>query len=277
MVLPQERIRVLQREAEELKEYLSGLTAAAWSHPSACHRWTVADVLSHLGSQGFARSITRGLAGDISPPEGQPPVAEHNEDDFAERIAQRALATRQQQGDGLLDWFNSNLDESVQVFERVGPDSWDTLCYWPPGPEPISTLLDMRIAELTVHAWDVRSVLEPDYHLSDGSIGALIDTVPRAVRRAFRPEPDLDSPIRYRFSVSSAVSTIVDIVATREGTRLEPADACEADVTFRCDGETYVLVMYGRVSPDAALADGRLTFEGNAGLAARFGQHFKGG
>ena len=29
MVLPQERIRVLQREAKELKEYLSGLTAAA--------------------------------------------------------------------------------------------------------------------------------------------------------------------------------------------------------------------------------------------------------
>ena len=64
--------------------------------------------------------------------------------------------------------------------------------------------------------WDVRSVLEPNYHLSDGSIGALIDTVPRAVRRAFRPEPDLESPIRYRFSVSSPVSTSVDIVATRE-------------------------------------------------------------
>ncbi len=51
----------------------------------------------------------------------------------------------------------------------------------------------------------------------------------------------------------------------------------QADVTFNCDGETYVLVMYGRVSPDAALADGRLTFEGNAVLAARFGQRFKGG
>ncbi len=274
---PQGRIEILQREAESFKGFLSGVSAQALEQPSACDRWTVADVLSHVGSQMFALSITRGLAGDVSPPPGRPAVSEHNEDDFEEGIAQRALATRAQQGDGLLAWFMGNLDESVKVFDSVKPEQWDTQCYWPPGPEPISTLLDMRIAELCMHAWDVRSVLEVDYQLSEGSLGALIDTIPRAVRRAFRPEPQLESPVRYRFSLPAPTPNEIDILVTKEGTRLEPPTAITADVTFHCDRETYVLVMYGRVTPDEAMADGRLTFEGETELATQFGQRFKGG
>ena len=72
------RLGILKTEAEEFKKYLYGLPTEAYSEPSACDLWTVGDVLSHLGSQGFARSIARGLTGDISPPEGQPVVSEHN-------------------------------------------------------------------------------------------------------------------------------------------------------------------------------------------------------
>ena len=128
-----------------------------------------------------------------------------------------------------------------------------------------------------MHAWDVCSQLESDYHLSEGSVGALIDTMPRAVRRAFRPDPGLSAPIRYRFVVAIPFSVNVDILMAKEDTRIILATTGTADVTFRCDGETYVLVMYGRLSPDAAMARGRLTFEGDAGVAAEFGQRFRGG
>ena len=256
-----DRMATLQRESKSIKEFLLGISAEALEQQSACERWTVADVLSHVGSQMFVLSITRGLAGDVSPP-GRPAVSEHNEDDFAEGIAQRAFATRAQQGDGLLAWFMGNLDESVKVFDSVEPDQWNTQCYWPPGPEPISTLLDMRIAELCMHAWDVRSVLEANYHLSEDSLRTLIDTVPRAVRGAFRPEPGLKTPVRYRFSTPAPTAHEIDILVTKEGTRLESPSSSAADVNFRCDDETYVLVMYGRVTPDEAMANGRLTFEG---------------
>ena len=271
------RLGILKNEAAVFKQYLSDLPEASWNQPSACARWTVADVVSHIGSQPFALSITRGLQGIISPPEGRPTVEEHDEDEFAEGIAQRAFATRKQIGEQLLPWFIGKIDESVQVFDKVGSDQWETECYWPPGPEPVRVLLDMRIAELTMHAWDVCSRLEPDYHLSAGSIGALIDTVPRAVRRAFRADPSLFAPIRYRFLVATPYSVDVDILIARDGTQISPATAEPADVTFQCDGETYVLVMYGRLSPDEAMVSGRLIFEGNAGLAAGFGQKFKGG
>lgn len=269
-------MEVLKREAEVFKEYLKNLPGESWSKPSACDRWTVSDVVCHIGSQGFARSIARGLEGIIDPPEGAPPVEAHNEDEFAERITQRAFATREQVGDQLLPWFIQGLDESVQIFDQVGPEQWDTPCYWPPGPEPVRTLLDMRIAELSMHAWDIRSPLEPDYHLSQGSLGALIDTVPRAVRRAFRPDLSISDPIRYRFMVTAPTAEF-DIVLAREGAQITPASSEAVDVTFRCDGETYVLVMYGRLTPDSAMADGRLSFEGDPGLGVGFGQRFKGG
>ena len=277
MVTPEQRVNILQAEAESFKTYLSSLPAEAWNQPSACEGWTVADVVGHLNGQNFASRVARGLADDASPPEGSPPVEDHDEDRFAEDIFQRALSNREEHGENLLESFIPRLDESVQVFNTVGPNDWEKPCYWPPGPEPVRTLLDMRIAELTMHAWDIRSTFDAGYRLSDDSVRVLMQTVDRAVRRAFRPDVDIQSEIRYRFEVMEPFETAYDVVMAAQGTHVEPSGKQGADVTFRCDGETYVLVMYGRLSPEDATAQGRLTFQGDSELAGSFGRRFKGG
>ncbi len=277
MVTPEQRVNILQAEAESFKTYLSSLPAEAWNQPSACEGWTVADVVGHLNGQNFASRVARGLADDASPPEGAPLVEHHDEDRFAEDIFQRALSNREEHGENLLESFIPRLDESVQVFNTVGPNDWEKPCYWPPGPEPVRTLLDMRIAELTMHAWDIRSTFDAGYRLSDDSVRVLMQTVDRAVRRAFRPDVDIQSEIRYRFEVIEPFETAYDVVMAAQGTHVEPSGKQGADVTFRCDGETYVLVMYGRLSPEDATAQGRLTFQGDSELAGSFGRRFKGG
>ncbi|MCH2537208.1 MAG: maleylpyruvate isomerase family mycothiol-dependent enzyme [Dehalococcoidia bacterium] len=277
MVTPEQRVNILQAEAESFKTYLSSLPAEAWNQPSACEGWTVADVVGHLNGQNFASRVARGLADDASPPEGAPLVEHHDEDRFAEDIFQRALSNREEHGENLLESFIPRLDESVQVFNTVGPNDWEKPCYWPPGPEPVRTLLDMRIAELTMHAWDIRSTFDAGYRLSDDSVRVLMQTVDRAVRRAFRPDVDIQSEIRYRFEVMEPFETAYDVVMAAQGTHVEPSGKQGADVTFRCDGETYVLVMYGRLSPEDATAQGRLTFQGDSELAGSFGRRFKGG
>ena len=271
------RARVLAAEVDSVKEYLGSLSLEDLRKPSACDGWSVADVVAHLAGQPFTSRVNRGLRGDISPDEGAPAVADHDEDRFARNIFDRAKSTREQHGERLLEILCRRLDESVAVFNGVEPEDWDTLCYWPPGPEPVRTMLDMRISELTMHIWDIRAVLDDQYHLSKDSVAVLIDTVNRAARRAFRPDPSLKNPIRYRFVVAGPISTARDIVVAVEGARVEPAGSDAPDVTFRCDGETYVLVMYGRLKPESAMEDGRLTFEGDADLASGFGQRFVGG
>ncbi len=284
MTTPTDRIALLEREARELLAFLRELSPADWQTPSACAGWTVADVVGHLTSVDFANRMVRGLDGDYSPPEGSPAPEQHDEDVFAQSIYQRAITTKERLGEGLLDNFTQRIDEAVALFRRVQPDQWDNLVYWPPGPLSIRTLLTQRISELTMHGWDIRSRLEGDYHLSDGSIAALLDTVDRAARRAFRPDAALSTPLRYRFDIAPPVSALIDVVLSSDVARVEPAPAAAAgndslpSATFNCDGETCVLVMYGRLNPEDAVAAGRLTVvEGDEGMAAEFGRRFVGG
>ena len=274
---PEASLNILKAEVNAVKPYLAGLSPDDLRRPSACVNWSVADVVGHLAGQDHAPRVRRGLQGDYSPPEGSPVVADHDEDWFAKSIFDRALATRDQYGGGLVGYLNQRLDETVEVFNSVGPDDWNNLCYWPPGPEPVHTLLDQRIAELAMHTWDIRSVLDDGYHLSDDAVMVLVGGVDRAVRRAFRPDPSLTRPLSHRFVVEHPVAVRRDIVIAADGAQVGPAGSHEPDVTFQCDGETYVLVMYGRLKVVDALADGRLDFDGDPELAVGFGRRFVGG
>jgi len=281
MDTPETMTKVLAAEVSAVKEYLASLSTDDLQRPSACVGWSVADVLAHLAGQDHAPRVRRGLQGDHSPEEGSPAVADHDEDQFAKNIFNRALATREQHGDQLLSYLAQRLDEVVEVFNSVGPGDWDKLCYWPPGPEAVRTLLDQRIAELTMHTWDFRSVLDDDFHLSPDAVKALIEGVDRAVRRAFRPDPSLTEPLVHRFVLEGPIegpaATRRDIVIAADGAQVQPAGNDQPDVTFQCDGETYVLVMFGRLKIADALAEGRLTFDGNPAVAVGFGRRFVGG
>ena len=54
------------------------------------------------------------------------------------------------------------------------------------------------------------------------------------------------------------------------------AAATPANVTFACDGETFVLLICGRMGFDAALGDKRLSPTGDMAVAQAFKQWFQG-
>ena len=277
-------IDLLEREARLLLDFLGDLPQHAWTADSACEGWTVADVIGHLTSVDLSTRLLRGLDGDHSPPEGSPSPEQHDEDAFAQSIYQRAVDASQRLGNGLLDDFTQRIDETVALFRQVQPDQWNNLVYWPAGPMRMDTLLTQRIAELTMHGWDIRSRLEDQFHLSDGSVTALLDTVDRAARRAFRPDPALaTNPIRYRFLINRPEERICDLVLSDDAAEIAHGTVAEPllgrpDVAVECDGETCVLIMYGRLTPSDAITSGRLVVaHGDAQLAATFGDRFVGG
>ena len=278
------RIDLLEREARLLLDFLRDLPPDAWATDSACEGWTVADVIGHLTSVDLSTRLLRGLDGDHSPPEGSPAPEQHNEDAFARSIYQRAVDASQRLGDGLLEDFTQRIDETVALFRQVQSDQWNNLVYWPAGPMRMDTLLTQRIAELTMHGWDIRSRLEDDYHLSDGSATALLDTVDRAARRAFRPDPLLAGrPLRYRFRIDRPEGRAIDLVLSDgDAAIIETAGGANpaepADVTFECDGEACVLILYGRLTPHDAVSARRLSVaDGESYVAATFGDRFVGG
>ena len=58
--------------------------------------------------------------------------------------------------------------------------------------------------------------------------------------------------------------------------RLEPVEAAQANVTFRCATEPFVLLAYGRLTLPQAIAAGRIAAEGEMELIPVFAQWFRG-
>ena len=270
-----EKVRLVHEESARIGEYLKTLSPTAWSTKSACESWQVGDVVAHMTGavDMFGTNITRGAAGDHSPPEGFPPAGEG---DMAVRLAanaQRAVDLRESLGDDLLTTFNDRRSQFDGILAGLGEPDRNKPCYHPAGTITVETYLNLRITELIVHEWDIRSRLEPAAVLSLDSVPAIMEMFPVfVVGRLFNPGSSLPKPARFRFELTGPVSGNHDIVAGGGGKALmEPAGQEQPEVTFSCDTQTFVLLVYGRITLEEALAGGQITVSGDSGLAAQFG------
>jgi len=278
-----DRVHVLQEESERIKQYLHALPPEAMSKPSACTQWHVQDVVAHLigVAETYASSVSRGLEGDTAPLPGRLPAGQGTAALSAAGIAQRSIAARQSLGDQLLATFDTTNDHLNRILAGLHPQERTILCYHPGGMVAAQNFIDLRLKELAVHEWDIRAGLEPEAHLSPASIPAIMTTISESIasgslRWAFWTGPTLSRPVRYRFVVSGIGPSKSDIVVDGERPRMEDANGTMADVTVHCDAETYVLLVYGRLDFEAAIASGRLVVQGERTLAAAFGQWFRG-
>jgi hypothetical protein len=82
--------------------------------------------------------------------------------------------------------------------------------------------------------------------------------------------------VRYRFEVTEPIPLKTDIVVEGDQARLEPVESSQANVTFRCATEPFVLLFYGRLPLSHAIAAGRIAAEGETDLIPVFAQWFRG-
>ena len=268
-------VRLVKEESARISDYLKRLTPDEWSTQSACESWQVRDVVAHLtGSmEMFGGNIARGAAGDASPPEGFPPAGQG---DMAARLAgnaQRAVDLRESLGGELLATFDERRTQFDDVLSRLKETDREKPCYHPAGTISVETYLNLRIAELIVHEWDIRSRLEPTADLSSASLPAIIEMFPVfVVGRLFNPGSRLSLAFRFRFELTGIAPGSHDIVAGgSDKAIMEPAGEEPPQVTFSCDTQTFVLLIYDRITIEAAVAAKQITVSGDSSLAAKFG------
>lgn len=280
MPSPEETVQLVITESERLIQYLHTLPPEAWRTPSACDRWEVRDVVTHLAIQGqfYADMIARSLQGDASTPAGLPAAGAATAASFAEGSAQRAIARREQLGDQVLSALITTNAQLNDRLSSLGPQDWEKPHFFNSlGMAPLRLRPAVRLGELVLHGWDIRSRLEPDVHLSAASLPVVLGLVCGPFTRwLFRPGPRLPVPIRYRFALTGAGGRDTDIVVAGDTASIEPAGAAAATVTCRCDTETFVLIMTGRRRLSDALAQGRLVAEGEVERVDAFAQWFGG-
>jgi uncharacterized protein (TIGR03083 family) len=270
-------IALISSEASQLRDFAAGLDQEAWSRASACAGWAVGDVFAHLtqGAHTWSEGITRALAGDTSPPPGQQPLRPGERG--SESTAQRAIAYCQEMGQAaLLQTFAAGYQRLHQVLLGVHAEDWDKPCFHRRGILPIRDYVGLRLQELTIHGWDMRSAFDTAATLSEQPLPVMVGIAQRWLAFTFRPDPRLSAPVRYRFDVSGPTPVQQDVLVSPERFQITAMTNTGTDVTFRCTTCDYLLLVYGRLALDRAAHTGRLKIEGNREQAALFTTLFRG-
>ena len=168
----------------------------------------------------------------------------------------------------------------MALLAQLGPQDWEKLAYSALRLVPLWTYPFSTLREIAIHAWDIRSRFDPDARLSVESVPALMQGITLQIGppwdAAFGQEAGLPWSVRSRWDVTGVVPGRYDIVGEYGTCRIEPASEVVADVTFRGEAETVVLVLYGRLTLEAAIAVGRLRTEGEPKLVAVLAQWLTG-
>ena len=270
------RVAVAKRSAVNLRKSLEQLTPKQWERPSACSEWQVQDVVSHLigGAERQAGSMELGRRGDSNPPAGF--FAQASEERSTSN-AQRDIARRNQLEGRLLGAFDSSYEKLFQQFDIMGDFSWDTLCWHASsGSITAAAYVDLRIQELAIHDFDIRSAFQSDAGLDPECVQVLLDMTPRWLGMCFRPTERLSKPLVYGFDVNSWKS-LLTVTGDEFKMELEAAEGkAEPDLTLVATGEQYLLFTYGRLTAADGMHLGRLAITGEMAHLDQFEVWFKG-
>ncbi len=269
----EQRVAVAKRLAASIREYLGNLTPEQWELPSACAEWQVRDVVSHLlgGAERQAESMARGRGGDSNPPAGfvppEPAV-------LSATNAQRDIDRRDRLAGRILEAFDASYEGLHKEFDEFGDGTWDTLCWHVRrGAMTAASYVELRIQELAIHDWDIRSAFQSGAGLDPDCVPVLLDMSPRWLGMCFRPSERLTEPVAYGFDVGSAHYRMT---VTGDAFQMEPGQASNADLSLSATGEQYLLFTYGRLTAAEGVSSGKLTIQGDHAYLDRFEVWFKG-
>ena len=230
---PDPWIGALRHSHDRLQALVGPLDLGQLEQRSYASEWSIAQVLSHLGSGAeiFGLFLQAGLAGQEPPGHGTfvPIWNEWNAKD------PQAQAT-----DGL------RADETtVERFESLDPDQKAGLRLHLFGMDmDITGLARMRVSEHAVHTWDVAVALDPAATVAPDAIGLLIDTVGQLAARSAKPDGK-----ERRILVSTSDPERHFVLATGEEVSLTESDGKYGLPELRLPAEAFVRLVYGRLGP----------------------------
>jgi uncharacterized protein (TIGR03083 family) len=159
-------ISALRAEHETLVRLVAGLDEERLAAPSGAEEWTVAQVLSHLGS---GAEIGRA---PIARAAGQQVEAEEN----------RAIWDRWD-GSSPVDQAAGFVEHNarwLETVEALTPEQRSSLVVdlgFLPEPVPLVTALGMRLNEVANHSWDARVAFDSDAEILADSAAALVELI----------------------------------------------------------------------------------------------------
>jgi len=268
------QVRVARAATELLRDELAALTPAEWETPDACGVLSVSETVAHLarGAERYTQWTRRALQGIADPPDDA--VFYTDRATASAGIRDGSLAFHRSLGHRVLETFQRNGLALIELFESLKPDGWRRPTFHPVAVIPIEKLLAWRIAELSLHRWDILDCLGREAHLPDGSHEPIVDWLPTWFKIAIAVREPLETPLRYRFVLSPPLSRAMRITLYGERHEVDSAEISGADATLATDAETFILLIMGRLRWEPALENGAVVVSGNKQAAAELPRWF---
>jgi hypothetical protein len=133
--------------------------------------------------------------------------------------------------------------------------------------------VELRIQELAIHDFDIRSAFQPNAGLDSDCVSVLLDMTPRWLGMCFRPSEKLPEPVVYSFNADSQKYRLT---VSGDEFQMDSAAAPDADLSLSATGEQFLLFTYGRLTASDGMHLGRLAVTGEMSLLDQFGVWFKG-
>ncbi|BBB01957.1 hypothetical protein RVR_9606 [Actinacidiphila reveromycinica] len=236
-------LQALHASSARLAGTVVPLSEQDLSRPSMADGWTVAQVLSHLGSAAEISTtlLERGIAGDGQGPsreEAQPVWERWNAlSPPAQREAWLAADARHLR---LLDSLDAGRRQSVRVPYFAGP--LDVPAY-----------AGYRLSEHSVHAWDVEAALTPGATIPRAEVELLWERLDLVATR-FRDADTLTrlGPAQFTLHLTDPGRTVLlDLGAE---VHLYPCEPAGPAGSLTGTAEAVLRLVYGRSRPTDALA-----------------------
>jgi uncharacterized protein (TIGR03083 family) len=240
---PRVWIAALRRSHERLLSLVGPLTPEQISGPSYCRDWSVAQVLSHIGSGAEIAMMMLPAALGQSDPVGreafQPVWDRWN-----------AMSPDEQAAAGLMTDA-----QYVQALDQLSDSDLASISFPFLGRTLDAVgLIRLRLGEHALHTWDVAVMLDPAAEVSPDAVDLLIDNVAAflAPRLGKPQDPAFAARIRttdpardYLLTASESVS----MVDRREGLEAGSADRAggEGIADMRMPAEALLRLSYGRL------------------------------
>jgi len=236
---PVPQIEALRHSHELLRAAVEPLDASQLEQRSYDTEWSIAQVLSHLGSQAeiFGLFLDAGLDGREPPgPDAFPPIWDRWNAKSPREQADDALRADQ----ATLERFES-LDDDQRASLRMNLFGRNV---------DAAGLAGMRLGEHAVHTWDVRVALDPAATVAQDAVALLVGGLGQLAARSGKPD---GQQRKIRVTTTDPDRTFI-LETTPDGVTVTAADdegTPELGLSeLTLPAEAFLRLVYGRLDDD---------------------------
>jgi uncharacterized protein (TIGR03083 family) len=237
-------VRAVRASHDRVAGIVAGLDADGLRAQSYDTEWSVADVLSHLGSGAeiFTLYIEAGVTGGDPPaPEDFKPIWEAWNARSPEEQAERSLAVNE----ALVARAESLTPEQRSAFQVL---------MFGRMPMDLAGVLGMRLSEHALHTWDIAVMLDPAAKVAPDAVDLLVDRLAMMVGFMGRQAP---APVAVAVTTTSPERAFT---LDTGGVALAPAAAGDAPTaSLALPAEAFLRLIYGRLDDATEVAASGVT------------------